>query len=76
MAMASQAAIAIEHARLYEELRLARADLERRVADRTAELATTNASLRSEIVERKQVEDALRQRLRDGRPARPRQRRD
>ena len=65
MAMASQAAIAIEHARLYEELRLARADLERRVADRTAELATTNASLRSEIVERKQVEDALRQRLKE-----------
>ena len=65
MAMASQAAIAIEHARLYEELRLARADLERRVAERTAELATTNASLRSEIVERKQAEDALRQRLKE-----------
>ena len=65
MAMASQAAIAIEHARLYEELRLAWADLERRVAERTAELATTNASLRSEIVERKQAEDALRQRLKE-----------
>lgn len=65
MAMASQAAIAVEHARLYEELRLARADLERRVAERTAELATTNANLRSEIVERKQAEDALRQRLKE-----------
>ena len=42
---ASQAAIAIENARLYEELRLAAAQLEARVQERTQELAEANRQL-------------------------------
>jgi signal transduction histidine kinase len=38
----------------------AQAELERRVADRTAQLALANSRLRHEIRERKQAEDALR----------------
>ncbi len=38
----------------------ARAELERRVAERTAELAQTNASLLQEVAERRRVEQALR----------------
>jgi|APTNR8051073442_1049403.scaffolds.fasta_scaffold03356_7 signal transduction histidine kinase/CheY-like chemotaxis protein len=43
-----------------EQLREAKAGLERRVADRTAALTSVNAKLRQEIFERAQVEDALR----------------
>jgi PAS domain S-box-containing protein len=42
-------------------LRTAHAELEQRVEERTAELAQANASLRAEIIERKQAEEALRQ---------------
>jgi signal transduction histidine kinase len=43
--LASQAAIALENARLYLELRLARDDLEARVLARTAELSAANAQI-------------------------------
>jgi PAS domain S-box-containing protein len=42
MAMASQAAVAIENSRIYHELQSAHAELERRVEERTAELARAN----------------------------------
>jgi len=44
-----------------ETLRMAHAELEQRVEERTAELARANANLRAEIIERKQVEEALRE---------------
>ncbi|MGZ8218400.1 ATP-binding protein [Methylomagnum sp.] len=44
------------------ELRRARDELERRVAERTAELETANAALRVEIGERERLEQALRHR--------------
>lgn len=44
-----------------EELRRAHDDLEKRVAQRTAELAAANEELRLEISERKKAEDALRE---------------
>jgi signal transduction histidine kinase len=43
--LASQAAIAIENARLYEEVRRARDELEERVRERTAELEVANEEL-------------------------------
>jgi PAS domain S-box-containing protein len=58
--LASQAAIAIEHARLYEEARRAQDELEQRVQQRTAELVAANEQLNQEITERKQVEAAFR----------------
>jgi len=51
--LASEAAIAIENARLYEEVQHARDDLERRVQERTAEL-------QAEIAKRKEAETTLR----------------
>jgi PAS domain S-box-containing protein len=59
MAMASQAAVAIENSRLYHELQTAHAELERRVEERTAALAQANVSLKAEIAERKRAEGAL-----------------
>ncbi|MEJ5311919.1 MAG: PAS domain S-box protein [Anaerolineae bacterium] len=59
--LASQAAIAIENARLYEQLQLAHDELEMRVQQRTTELAATNAQLQQDIIERKRVENELRQ---------------
>jgi PAS domain S-box-containing protein len=59
--LASQAAIAIENARLYEAVRRARDELEERVQQRTAELEASNAQLQQEIGERKRAEAALRQ---------------
>jgi PAS domain S-box-containing protein len=46
--------------RTRRELRRARELLEERVAERTAELARANASLRAEVAERSAAEDALR----------------
>lgn len=43
-----------------EQLRRARDDLERLVAERTKQLARTNASLKAEIAERKKAEEAIR----------------
>ncbi|MEJ5197774.1 MAG: GAF domain-containing protein, partial [Anaerolineae bacterium] len=45
-ALAGQIAIAIENARLYQELEAYAAELEQRVAERTAELAAANEELR------------------------------
>lgn len=57
---ANQAAISLrESALLAEQMRLAR-ELDRRVAQRTAELEATNAELRNEVAERKRAEEALR----------------
>jgi C4-dicarboxylate-specific signal transduction histidine kinase/ABC-type amino acid transport substrate-binding protein len=42
------------------KLRKAHADLEQRVAERTADLASLNSTLRKEITERKQIEEGLR----------------
>ncbi|GAK59776.1 multi-sensor signal transduction histidine kinase [Candidatus Vecturithrix granuli] len=58
--LASQAAIAIENARLYEQLQLAHDELEARVQQRTAEVLAANMQLHEEIAERKRVEEALR----------------
>ena len=44
-----------------EELRRARDELERRVAERTAELTAANETLRSEAAERERAEEALRE---------------
>ncbi len=57
--LASQAAIAIENARLYEELRTAHDELEMRVQQRTAELTAVNERLIQVITERKQADKAL-----------------
>ncbi len=45
-----------ERRRIEEELRVAREELERKVEERTATLAATNASLQEEIVERQRLE--------------------
>ena len=47
--------------RAEEELRRAHVELERRVAERTAELARSNASLHAEVAERARAEEELRQ---------------
>jgi two-component system, cell cycle sensor histidine kinase and response regulator CckA len=44
-----------------EELRKAHAELERRVQERTAELATANEALRIEVIQRKRAEERLRE---------------
>ncbi len=44
--LASQAAVSIDNARLYQELQRSNETLEQRVAERTAELATANEALR------------------------------
>jgi PAS domain S-box-containing protein len=59
VAFASQAAIAIENARLYVKLQSSYDEMEQRVEERTAELAQVNASLKAEIAERKRAEEAL-----------------
>lgn len=52
---------AIQRKRLEQAMQQARDELERRVEERTAELARTNQSLRDEVVERMGVENALRE---------------
>jgi PAS domain S-box-containing protein len=58
--LATQVAIAIRQSELYEQLQQLNAQLERRVQQRTEELALTNNSLREEIAERQRTEAALR----------------
>ncbi|MCJ7596711.1 MAG: FHA domain-containing protein [Desulfobacterales bacterium] len=65
-ALSTPAALAIENALLYsktkkaeEALQKARADLERRVKERTNELSQANALLKQEVAERQQAEENL-----------------
>jgi PAS domain S-box-containing protein len=58
---ANLAAVALRKARLYEQVERHTAELEQRVAERTAELTKINEQLQREIAERKQVETALRE---------------
>jgi PAS domain S-box-containing protein len=55
------AAAVDEHKRAEKALQLAHDELERRVRERTAELAEANVALRGQIEERQQVEERLRQ---------------
>ena len=57
--LASQAAIAIENAQLYEGLQQVNDKLERQIQERTTELVMTNSRLRHEIAERTRAENAL-----------------
>lgn len=52
---------ALQRARLEEEIRRANQDLEKRVQERTAELARVNETLQREIVERIRAVEALRE---------------
>jgi signal transduction histidine kinase len=58
---ASQTAIALANVQLYEETRTWAAELEKRVAERTEELASANRELETALARRKQVEEAVRQ---------------
>lgn len=64
--LANQTAVAIENARLYwhlentlDALRKAHDELERRVQERTADLALANQALQQEVGERKRAEEAI-----------------
>lgn len=58
--LARRAALALDNALLYEEAQQLNADLERRVALRTAQLEAANARLVNEIIERRQAEERVR----------------
>ncbi len=57
---ANQASIGLREAKLLIEQKRIATELDRRVAERTAELAAANEELRKEIVERKLAEERLR----------------
>ena len=57
---ASQAAIGLQEARLRNEQKRVASELDQQVAQRTVKLAEINEDLRTEIVDRKRAEDALR----------------
>jgi PAS domain-containing protein len=57
---ANQASIGLQEARLLAEQKRITYELDRRVAERTAELAAANEELRKEIAERKLTEERLR----------------
>jgi PAS domain S-box-containing protein len=59
-AFANQTAIALENARLYQEIRTWAAQLEQRVAQRTQELAATNLELETALAERQRAEETVR----------------
>ncbi|MCX9081410.1 MAG: PAS domain S-box protein [Candidatus Methanoperedens sp.] len=50
-----------EQKRIQDELRRARDELEKRVEERTVELVKSNMTLQAEIIERKQIEKALKE---------------
>ncbi len=58
---ANQAAVAIENVRLFQTLQEAHNELELRVEERTVELSKANVLLKQEVIERIQVEEALRE---------------
>jgi PAS domain S-box-containing protein len=58
---ANQAAIALHEGRLLVEQKRVATDLDRRVAQRTRELAEANDALQREIAERRRAEEALRE---------------
>ncbi|MBN1993355.1 MAG: GAF domain-containing protein [Anaerolineae bacterium] len=58
--LANQAAVAIENARLFQELQETRHDLETRVEERTAELTIAIQQLEQEITERIRAEERVR----------------
>lgn len=58
--IADRAGLAIANARLIEELRRARDDLEQRVRERTEELARKSEALEAEIAFRRRVEEQVR----------------
>ncbi|NET73768.1 MAG: GAF domain-containing protein, partial [Sphaerospermopsis sp. SIO1G2] len=58
--LATQVAIAIQQSELYEQLQQLNIELENRVQQRTEELAKTNNSLRTEIIEHQRTEAELR----------------
>jgi PAS domain S-box-containing protein len=57
---ANQASIGLREAALLRDQKRISHELDRRVAERTAELAATNGDLREEIIERKLAEERLR----------------
>jgi PAS domain S-box-containing protein len=57
---ANQASIGLQEARLLSEQKLVAIELDRRVAQRTRELAAANEELRKEIADRKHAEEDLR----------------
>jgi PAS domain S-box-containing protein len=59
--IARRGAQALELSRVNDALQVAHDDLERRVLERTVELAEANKELKHEIVERKSTEEALRE---------------
>lgn len=62
--LADRAALAIGNARLYVALQQSHATLETRVAERTAELATSNATLADEIAGRTRLDQQLQRQAR------------
>ena len=56
---ANQAAIGLQEARLLSEQKRVAGELDRRVAQRTAELARANEELKKEVAERQRAEEAL-----------------
>ncbi|HXZ44479.1 MAG TPA: PAS domain S-box protein, partial [archaeon] len=61
VSIASEIALNIERVWTKETLRRTNEELERRVHERTAELAQSNRALHAEIAERRRVEEALRE---------------
>ncbi|MCL4395929.1 MAG: PAS domain S-box protein, partial [Chloroflexi bacterium] len=59
--LAYRAALAVDNARLFQEIQKANEDLEQRVVQRTIELQAANAKLKDEVTERKRATDQLRQ---------------
>ncbi len=57
----NQAAIGLQEARYLRQQRRAAEELEQRVVERTAELASVNEELRKEIIERTRAEDRIRE---------------